>query len=91
MEIFDIAVTSERRKGHGKALMRLLFRRLPVEIRLVFAITRADNFVAQHFYEALGFRIIAPLRHFYQDGSGKPTIDAVMYGRDVGDQTRGVR
>lgn len=80
IEIFDIQVDTERRKGRGKALLAALFKTLPVDTR-VFAITRAENEVAQEFYEACGFRVCGVLRRFY---SGYTGIDAVMYIRKAG-------
>lgn len=79
VEIFDIAVTTERRKGAGRKLIQELFATLDPATR-VFAITRAENLIAQKFYEALGFDGI-PLRRFYSDDR---RIDAVMYIRSAG-------
>lgn len=80
VEIFDIVVGSERRKGRGRELVSRLLQQFPPDTR-VYAITRASNFIAHEFYEALGFQVVAPLREFY---SGEHTIDAVMYGRKCG-------
>lgn len=90
IEILDINIGSERRrKGLGRKLVDLLFRdKLPPETVLVWAITRADNFKAQQFYEKLRFRIVANLRNFYQDTPDRlahhGTVDAILFGRDVG-------
>jgi ribosomal protein S18 acetylase RimI-like enzyme len=81
IEIFDIAVNTERRKGKGRQLVNLLFANVPQGTKRVWAITRADNFVAQQFYEELRFRSI-PLRDFYGEGG----VDAVMYVRDLESQ-----
>lgn len=81
VEILDIAVGSERRKGKGKALVKKLFGMLPKDTQ-VWAITRYGNRIAQEFYEALGFRVVAYLNGFY-DFFQK--IDAVMYGRQSGE------
>lgn len=80
VEIFDIAVGSERGQGKGRRLMELLFRKLSYDTR-VFAITRADNLIAQQFYEKLRFDVVGVLRRFY---SGEPEVDAIMYGRSAG-------
>jgi ribosomal protein S18 acetylase RimI-like enzyme len=81
VEIYDIAVGSERRKGRGRALVNKLYEQVPTGTKLVWAITRSDNFIAQEFYEELQFRVVGILRNFYQD-SGK-TVDAILYGRDM--------
>lgn len=81
IEIYDIAVGTDRRVGKGRRLVELLLANIPPGIRTIWAITRAENFIAQQFYENLGFRVIAPLRNFYRDGPD--TVDAIMYGRDI--------
>lgn len=83
VEIFDIHVGSERRKGIGRRLVNMLLLRIPRNTVMVYAITRAENFIAQEFYEELRFRVVAPLRHFYRDEK-TPTVDAIMYGYDIG-------
>lgn len=85
VELYNISVGSERRKGKGRKLVNLLLGSIPKETKLVFAITRATNFIAQRFYEEMRFRVVAVLRHFYQDGP-EQTVDAIMYGRDIGSQ-----
>ncbi len=91
VEILDIEVTSGRRKGLGRKLIDTLVNvRLPKRIKLVWAVTRIDNMIAQHFYENLGFRVVAVLREFYRDDERlRGCVDAVMYGLDVnnGDQS----
>lgn len=83
VEIFDLAVNSERGKGKGRAMVeRLLALHDEDGTRLVWAITRIDNLIAQSFYEALGFRVVAVLRQFYQDSPHKHA-DAVMFGKDI--------
>jgi ribosomal protein S18 acetylase RimI-like enzyme len=85
-EIFDLQVMSGRRQGKGRLLIHLALRDVvPPESKLLWAITRADNFIAQQFYEALRFRVVAVLRNFYgvKDEDGKWSVDAVMYGRDI--------
>lgn len=88
VEIYDIVVNSERRQGKGRWLVNRLIDSLPKDIRLVFAITRADNFIAQQFYESLRFRVVAPLRDFYgyKTKDGRDTVDAIMYGKNLDDE-----
>lgn len=81
VEIYDIAVYSERRNGNGRLLVNYLIDHLPPGTRTLWAITKADNFIAQQFYESLNFRVIGTLRSFYQDSGN--TVDAIMYGRDI--------
>lgn len=87
VEIFDIAVGSERRKGIGRALVSDLMDRFP-QGTVVWAITRSDNCGAQRFYEGIGFRTIGVLRSFYEHDPTATTqgerVDAVMYGKQVG-------
>lgn len=81
VEIVDIAVNTERRKGKGRRLLELLFRKLRPETR-VFAITRIDNEIAQQFYEKCCFEVVGVLRRFYS--SAHHCADAIMYGRKAG-------
>ena len=91
VEIYDVVAGSRRRKGVGRSLVRRLVQLIrswdPPDVRtrrLVFAVTRSTNQVAQQFYEALHFRVVAVLRDFYQDDPDvKSGVDAVMYGYDV--------
>ena len=82
IEIFDIVVGTDRRKGIGTQLIQKLLERIPDDISLVFAITRVSNLIAQQFYEANEFRIVGRLHNFYQDGP-EGTESALMYGLDV--------
>lgn len=78
VEIRDIHVESANRKcGIGRRMVAKLLKSLPPGTR-VWAITGADNLVAQQFYEALVFRDVSPLRRFY----GDTTLDAIMYIRN---------
>lgn len=77
VEIVDIAVGSERRKGKGRRLMEALFARLKPDTR-VWAITRADNEIAAQFYEKLRFDVVSPLRRFYSANRG---VDALLFIR----------
>ena len=82
VEIIDINVSSGRRMGRGRELIRLLKERakeLPVECKLIFAITRNSNRIAQDFYNGLNFRVLATLYHFYKDTNE----NAIMYGLDL--------
>lgn len=90
VEIFDIAVNSERRKGVGKKLVNILLNQLDKEADkppTVFAVCRSTNKIAHLFYEAVGFRIVANLFDFYKDGvrsdDDRGCVDAVMYGYDI--------
>lgn len=76
VELFDIAVMSERGKGIGRKLVNSLIRRVQGEYLEIFAITRISNTVAQQFYEALGFRICARIHNFYCEVVEKSPDDA---------------
>lgn len=75
VEIFDIVVNSERRKGNGRKLVDLL--KEEVDTYLIFAITRSSNQIAQAFYLSCGFRVVANLTRFYDDEG------AIMFGLDI--------
>lgn len=81
VEIYDIAVTTERGKGYGRRLVEMMLEKLKESagggVHTVYAITRCDNLIAREFYAKLGFKIIAYLPGFYREG------DAVMYGRGL--------
>lgn len=78
LEIYDIVVGSERRKGKGRLLVQTVLGLCkPYGAKLLWAITRASNGIAQDFYSGVGFRVIARLNKFYQGE------DAIMYGKDV--------
>ena len=85
VEIYDLMVDATcRRNGVGRKLVdKLLDHYLPAGTRLVFAITRTSNFIAQQFYEELRFRVVGILRNFYQDERSPEQVDAIMYGRDI--------
>lgn len=89
VEILDIVVGSERRQGQGRKLIEGLKEKcktLKTRCLLMFAVTRCSNVVAQQFYEACGFRIIARLHNFYHDDQqdGPTTTEsALMYGLDL--------
>lgn len=71
VEIYDIAVNSDRRKGIGRAMVETL--KLLVPGKKIFAITRKSNIIAHHFYEGVGFRLCSDLPSLYEDE------DARMY------------
>lgn len=77
VEIADIVVGSERRRGRGRRLIETLLAQVQAA-PTVWAITRAGNEIAQQFYESLGFRVIGVLRRFYGEALG---VDAILYGR----------
>lgn len=80
VEICDIQVGSQRRKGRGRELIRRLLRKLPEGTRTVWAITRANNLIAHDFYDGLGFRVAGYLREFYRDEEPTPSgVDAILY------------
>lgn len=85
VEILDVHVDAgERGQGVGRLLVEEVFRRVQ-DGTLVWAVTRCDNAIAQHFYEALHFRVVAVLRSFYTTDLAAPTsVDAIMYGRNKG-------
>lgn len=78
VEIFDIAVGSERGVGKGRRLVEVLLSRVKHRTHLVFAITRVSNKIAREFYNKIGFQKIGDLINFYENES------AVMYGRSMG-------
>jgi ribosomal protein S18 acetylase RimI-like enzyme len=65
-EIFDIKVTSTRRKGIGRALVEEMIE--TVNPRIVYAFTREENLDARAFYKAVGFNEIL-IPNFYQEGN----------------------
>lgn len=87
VEIFDIQVGSERRKGNGRKLVNILIKRLPPGCTRIYAITRAENKIAQQFYTELRF-VPIPLFDFYgvHDERGVRTVDAILYMRDLRSQ-----
>jgi ribosomal protein S18 acetylase RimI-like enzyme len=77
VEIVNLTVGSERRRGHGRRLVALLLERVRYDADLVFAQTRASNGIAQDFYAGVGFRRLGTLERFYG------AEDAVVWGRDL--------
>lgn len=85
VEVVDIEVENDRRRtGVGRRLMETLFNTLrdTTGHRQVYAITRADNRIAQRFYEGLVFKVSGVLRDFYDCNSH--CVDAVLYCRNSG-------
>lgn len=79
IEIYDIEVGSERRKGVGRLMVSMLLRAVRPQEATVFAITRAENKIAQDFYFACGFHVAGALYEFYDSRCGR--VDALMYAR----------
>ncbi len=65
-EIFDIKVTSARRKGIGRALVDEMIE--TVNPRIVYAFTREKNELDRKFYSSLGFKDIL-IPNFYEEGN----------------------
>lgn len=82
VEIFDIVVNSERRRGRGREMVESLKQCVPPSTALIYAITRLSNTIAHEFYESLGFRIVGRLHNFYRE-SGDETEHAMVYGLDL--------
>lgn len=85
VEIVDITVNGDRRKGVGRRMVARLVNNLkgikPFPPSTVYAITRIDNRIAQLFYEGLGFRISGRLHDFYRDG--EDACSALLYVLDI--------
>lgn len=75
VEIFDIAVNSERRTGIGRAMVEKLKELFPEHT--IFAFARAQNSIARDFYNALGF-YPTMVPDFYHDNGGKHAILYVL-------------
>lgn len=85
IEIFDLHVSSERRRqGIARGLVNKLLDLVPSDTMVVWAFTRAENVIAQQFYEEMHFRVMAVVRGMYQDGPLANQVDSILYGRDVG-------
>jgi ribosomal protein S18 acetylase RimI-like enzyme len=79
VEIYDIAVGSERGVGKGRRLIEELKKQVDPNTKLIFVIARSSNIIAHQFYTAIGFRLIAVLGNFYDDNSS----DAFMFGLNL--------
>lgn len=86
LEIVDVAVDNVvRRKGVGKGLVDRLIKICEAHrVTRIYAITRAENRIAQEWYESMNFRAV-PLYDFYgmRTEEGHRTVDAIMYLRDL--------
>lgn len=89
LEIYDIQVSSERRKGRGSLLLKFLYQQMPSGVAVVYAFTRWGNKVAHQFYERNGYTIRCRVHEFYRDlvDDGKErrleVEDAVMWARNL--------
>ena len=85
-EIYDVVVdSSHRRTGVGRRMVDSLIKLCEADgVRRIYAITRAENRIAQEWYESLNFTS-RPLYDFYgvRTERGDRTVDAVMYLRDL--------
>jgi ribosomal protein S18 acetylase RimI-like enzyme len=82
VEITDIVVGTERRKGQGRKLVESLLQVLRANGQppyMVYAITRSSNAIAQEFYQGIGFKSLGKLDGFYVDAQEA----AVVYGKDI--------
>lgn len=86
IEIYDIQVGSDRRKGRGRRMVETLVAEQRALAHngavVVYAITRWNNTIAHEFYEALGFRIVARLHNFYRESAGD-IEHGIVYGLDL--------
>jgi ribosomal protein S18 acetylase RimI-like enzyme len=81
VEIVNIEVDGDHRgQGVGRLLLQRLFKVLTHDTK-IYAITRADNEIAQRFYEATKFRVAGVLSRFYGVDRG---VDAILYNRNAG-------
>lgn len=81
VELFDIHVGTERRKGIGTRLVEQLLKEVPKTTTLIFAVTKFRATAAHQFYEAVGFRCSGRLHTFYVEGSRRD--HALVYALDV--------
>ncbi len=73
-----------RRQGLGRRTLHYLLHQLPPSIRHATLEVRAQNTIALHLYQSLGFQILGRRRHYYQ----QPDDDAlILWLRDVQAQT----
>lgn len=78
VEIVELAVTSERRVGRGRAMVEELKNRTRGHCKSIYVFTRYSNWIAREFYEAIGFKLGAFVRGMYKDGS-KEEEDAALF------------
>lgn len=80
IEVYDIAVFGDRRKGSGRKMIQDLYDIVAKQYSsttLIWAIARESNRIARDFYLGIGWRIIAVLPQFYKEGN------AIMFGRNM--------
>lgn len=79
IELFDIAVRSERGKGIGKSMINELIEK--ENPRIVYGFTRKSNEIARAFYKALGFTELKVM-NFYPDGLAIMVIyENILYSK----------
>ena len=88
IEILDINVNTERRKGTGSHLIaKLIQSHRRMEPYNLYALTRRSNEAARAFYHSLGFTAVSLLPEFYinkeQDGTVVGREDAIIYSKVV--------
>ena len=77
VEITDINVSSQLRRGVGTSLINYVVNENPN--KHIYAITRRANGIARSFYIACGFSCLALLPNFYYEHG--VLSDAIMFGR----------
>ena len=82
VEIENISVKTEKRRGVGTALVNELISKCEKPVR-IYAFTRRSNKVAIEFYQAIHFSFVAVCPGFYLDGEGGLAGDAVLFSRVV--------
>lgn len=90
VEILDIQVNSDRRKGVGRSLVARLIDTLPKGtgtpggVTMLWAMTRLSNTLAQQFWEGCNFYLLGRLHRFYHDGPKATEWEsALVYGMDL--------
>lgn len=79
LEIYDIAVRSERGKGIGRSMVEEMIEK--ENPRIVYAFTRKTNEIAREFYKALGFTELKVM-NFYPDGPAIMVIyENILYSQ----------
>lgn len=78
VEIVELAVTSERRVGRGRAMVEELKNRIRNHGKSIYVFTRYHNWIARQFYEAVGFRLASLVRGMYVSDE-RDEEDAVLY------------
>lgn len=73
VEVYDLAVNSERGRGVGRLMVNTLLDRVRGRTHLVWALTRQSNYGARAFYAKMGFTPLSTMPMFYREES------AIMY------------